>query len=269
MIKAKKWFGQNFLIDKSVISQIIQAIPKNSDNIVEIGPGLGDLTQELVKIAKTTAFEIDKELVEILKDKFADLIACDRFKLVACDVLDIWKDRNLSDKKYILVANLPYYIATNIILKALEDESCVAMIVMVQKEVAVKFCATPMQKEFSSLSILANLNSNSKILFDIGKEAFNPPPKVTSAVMMIEKFDQRFYEFDNSSYDEFKSFLKVAFSQPRKTLFKNLLNFYSKDIVSEIFDKLKISTLTRPHELNIAFFIKIYENLKAENGRKN
>ncbi len=252
---ASKKFGQNFLKDNSVLHKIIQAMPNDNLKVAEIGPGLGDLTKELVKVRNVTAFEVDKRLCEHLKNEFETPIHEGSFELRCGDVLERWESDNLLDEPYHLVANLPYYIATNIILKAFKDEHCQSILVMVQKEVAVKFSAKPLQKEFSSLSVLAQSVGVATLCFEVPSEAFVPPPNVTSAILLIEK--------NQSQNDEkFERFLKIAFSQPRKKLSKNLTSAFSKDIVNALFSKLELDSNLRPHEAETSLYHHIYNELK-------
>jgi len=252
---ASKKFGQNFLKDNTVLHKIIQAMPKDNLKVAEIGPGLGDLTKELLGVRNVTAFEVDKRLCEHLASEFEDSIHNGNFELRCGDVLERWESGSLLDEPYHLVANLPYYIATNIILKALKDEQCQSVLVMVQKEVAVKFSAKVKQKEFSSLSVLAQSVGKATLCFEVPPEAFVPPPNVTSAVLLIEK--------DQSRDDEkFEMFLKIAFAQPRKKLSKNLSSVFSKDIVNELFSKLELNSNLRPHEAATSIYHHIYHELK-------
>ena len=252
---ASKKFGQNFLKDNTVLHKIIQAMPKDNLKVAEIGPGLGDLTKELLGVRNVTAFEVDKRLCEHLASEFEDSIHNGNFELRCGDVLERWESGSLLDEPYHLVANLPYYIATNIILKALKDEQCQSVLVMVQKEVAVKFSAKVKQKEFSSLSVLAQSVGKATLCFEVPPEAFVPPPNVTSAVLLIEK---------NQSRDDkkFEMFLKIAFAQPRKKLSKNLSSVFSKDIVNELFSKLELNSNLRPHEAATSIYHHIYHELK-------
>jgi len=153
------------------------------------------------------------------------------------------------------VANLPYYIATNIILKAFRDEHCRSVLVMVQKEVAVKFAAVAKQKEFSALSVLASSVGKATLCFEVEPEAFVPAPNVTSAVLLIEKNQTR-------DDQKFESFLKIAFRQPRKKLSKNLMGAFSKDIVNQTFVKLDLDPNLRPHEAETSIYHHIYNELK-------
>ncbi|MBQ7675611.1 MAG: 16S rRNA (adenine(1518)-N(6)/adenine(1519)-N(6))-dimethyltransferase RsmA [Campylobacter sp.] len=271
MIKAKKEFGQNFLKDSVILDKIVQAIPNDTSNIIEIGPGLGDLTLRLLKISKVKSYEIDRDLEKILTAKFADELENGRFELVLGDALEIWQNGGLSEKKYFLAANLPYYVATNLILRAIDDDNCLGFVVMVQKEVALKFCATSKNSEFGAISVLANLFGKCEFLFEVPPLAFEPPPKVTSAVMRLVKneFLSEHKKFANlDEYAEFKGFLRICFSAPRKTLFKNLSSKFDKNLLNEIFANLQISQTIRSHELDFALFLKIFKNLKVENERR-
>lgn len=273
MIKAKKHFGQNFLQDKATLDKIIQAIPNDIENVVEIGPGLGDLTFRLLQIYKTTSFEIDCELFQILKVKFANEIQNGQLKLFCKDALEQWQQEDgLSSQNYFLVANLPYYVATKMILNAIDDEKCLGLIVMIQKEVALKFSAKSRDKEFSALSILASLQGRCELLFDVDAKLFNPPPKVTSSVIKLQKTKKIFGKDgifkDAKQYEAFKAFLRAAFASPRKTLLKNLSTNFDKKALEEIFEDLGLAQNLRPHELDVDSYLKVFERLKEDNERQ-
>jgi len=273
MIKAKKHFGQNFLQDKATLDKIIQAISKDVENVVEIGPGLGDLTFRLLQIYKTTSFEIDCELFQILKVKFANEIQNGQLKLFCKDALEQWQQEGgLSSQNYFLVANLPYYVATKMILNAIDDEKCLGLIVMIQKEVALKFSAKSRDKEFSALSILASLQGRCELLFDVDAKLFNPPPKVTSSVIKLQKTKKIFGKDrifkDAKQYEAFKAFLRAAFASPRKTLLKNLSTNFDKKALEEIFEDLGLTQNLRPHELDVDSYLKIFEITKEDNERQ-
>ena len=256
IIQAKKKFGQNFLKDKSYLDKIIESMPNDENLIVEIGPGLGDLTEKLLQKNSLVAYEIDEDLCKILKDKFNDL------ELVCGDVLESWQTGRLREEKYNLIANLPYYIATNIILKALNDENCENILVLIQKEVAEKFNAKVGEKIYSSLAIIASSVAKTEIKFDIPPSAFVPAPKVISSVILFKKFRPK--------YDEaFAKFLKVAFSQPRKTLLKNLSTKYEKKKIENIFIQLGIQKNIRPHQISKELFFEVFSELKGETKNDN
>jgi 16S rRNA (adenine1518-N6/adenine1519-N6)-dimethyltransferase len=252
---ASKKFGQNFLKNDYYLQKIVQAMPNDNLKVAEIGPGLGDLTKELVKARNVTAFEVDKRLCEHLTTEFEEPIRQGNFELRCGDVLERWESGSLLDEPYHLVANLPYYIATNIILKALRDEQCRSILVMVQKEVAVKFAAVAKQKEFSALSVLATSVGKATLCFEVEREAFVPPPNVTSAVLLIEKNQSR-------DDEKFETFLKIAFQQPRKKLSKNLMAAFSKEIVEQTFANLELNSNLRPHEAETSIYHRLYNELK-------
>ncbi|MGM0518916.1 MAG: 16S rRNA (adenine(1518)-N(6)/adenine(1519)-N(6))-dimethyltransferase RsmA [Campylobacterota bacterium] len=264
MIIAKKKYGQNFLKDTTVLDKIIQSMPNNSNHFIEIGPGLGDLTKYLVKYKDTTAYEVDTDLINILKQKFEQQIEKGTLKLIHTDVLKIWENQDsLNNGKYDLIANLPYYIATNIILKALEDHNCEHIIVMIQKEVAKKFTAKVNQKEYSSLGIICELLSkDSKILFDVPPESFDPVPKVMSSVLYIKK------DLGKKVEKDFKDFLKACFTQPRKKLSKNLSSILDKEKISQIYKELQINENIRPHEVSSSLYSQMYTKVKYGRDKK-
>ena len=257
-VKAKKKYGQNFLRDTTILDKIIQSMPNNNNYMVEIGPGLGDLTKNLVKYKDMTAYEVDTDLISILKSKFAIQIEEGKLKLIHTDVLVAWdKQKTLHDGKYDLIANLPYYIATNIILRAFEDKNCEHIIVMVQKEVAEKFTAKVNDKDYSSLGIITELISvDSKILFDVPPESFDPPPKIISSILYIKKDIDKYLDKD------FNKFLKACFVQPRKKLSKNLTSVLSKDAIFEIYKELNIDDNVRPHEVSSSLYSQMHTRVK-------
>ncbi len=260
-VKAKKKFGQNFLKDESVVAKIIESMPKNDHKIIEIGPGLGDLTNYLVKVKSVEAFEVDPDLCELLQEKFSKELRAKQLQLHCGDVLKAWQS-SLSDSAYDLVANLPYYIATNIILKALEDQNCHNILVMVQLEVAQKFAAKPKTKEFGALSVIAQSIADVSITQIVPPTAFEPAPKVDSAVLLLQKKASR-------SNKEFEDFLKVAFKQPRKTLLKNLAASFDKVLLQELFEKVDLKTNIRPHELSCDDYHQLYNILQESlDGRR-
>jgi 16S rRNA (adenine1518-N6/adenine1519-N6)-dimethyltransferase len=261
-VRAKKRYGQNFLKDETVLLKIIESIPKNDNRIVEIGPGLGDLTKKLVKCKDVTAFEVDRDLYTVLQTEFIQDINSGRFELLLGDVLERWEDSQpLVNSKYDLIANLPYYIATNIILKALNDDNCENIIVVVQKEVANKFVASAGDKDFSGLGVITKLVSKvSRTIVTVPPQSFSPPPKVDSAVIHIEKNMGK--KVDN----EFKKFLKLCFVQPRKKLIKNLSTQIDKQHLENIFNKLELNSSIRPHELNSSLYSLLYKGIN--NGRE-
>lgn len=250
-VVAKKKFGQNFLKDESVLRKIVESMPKNENKLVEIGPGLGDLTRFLVDVKGVEAFEVDTDLCKLLQREFKEEIDTKRLHINCGDVLQAWKS-TLVDETYDLVANLPYYIATNIILKALADPMCKNILVMVQLEVAEKFCARAGEKVFGSLGIITQSVGTAKIVVKVPPTAFDPQPKVDSAVFLIEKSADR-------SDKDFEEMLRIAFTQPRKTLMKNLSAKYEKTRLQEAFEKLGLTLTIRPHQVDTKDYHQLYK----------
>jgi len=251
---AKKQFGQNFLRDESVLTQIIQSMPDTPYRIAEIGPGLGDLTKYLVDVKSVTAFEVDTDLCKHIQHQFADAIATDRLTLRCGDVLEHWKSE-LLDEPYDLVANLPYYIATNIILKALADPACKNLLVMIQREVAEKFSAAPGERAFGALSVIAQSVGDVSIVLHVPPSAFEPAPKVDSAVLLIQKTANR----NDTGFEEM---LRIAFAQPRKTLYKNLTARYDGDAIAKAYEMLGLERSIRPHQLDTSDYHRLYTLLQ-------
>ena len=250
-VVAKKKFGQNFLKDQSVLRKIVEAMPKNENKLVEIGPGLGDLTKFLVDVRSVEAFEVDTDLCKLLQENFKKEIVTKRLHINCGDVLQAWQTA-LVDEPYDLVANLPYYIATNIILKALADPMCKNILVMVQLEVAEKFCATAGEKVFGSLGIIAQTVGTAEIVTKVPPTAFDPQPKIDSAVFLIQKSRDR-------SEKGFEDMLRVAFTQPRKTLMKNLSSKYEKAKLQEAFEELDLTLTIRPHQVSTKDYHQLYK----------
>jgi len=274
LIEAKKKFGQNFLKDSSVLTKIIQAMPRNNRKLVEIGPGLGDLTQELLKIKSLVAYEVDEDLCVYLRKKFSKEIDTGSLTLVWTDVLDRFKKGSLMDEPYDLVANLPYYIATTIILEALEDPHCKSMVVMVQKEVAEKFAALPKTKEFTSLAILTQSIGVAELLFDVDPTSFDPQPKVISSILKIDK-RQEFVKGEFSGLFEtqeqlqkFKKYLRCSFQSPRKTWLKNISTEYDKQSVQKLMQIQNLPTTIRSHEISVLSHHLLFKQLRLNDARK-
>lgn len=256
--KTKRHLGQNFLQSFSYIQQIIESVPILPYQLVEIGIGLGDLTQELAKRDSLKAYEVDSDLCSLFRKSFASLIASERVELIEQDVLEIEQDQGwLHPHNYILVSNLPYYIATPIILRLLRDSACKYMVVMTQKEVAQKFCAHTKESTFCALSVLAQTFGKPQMLFDVPNTAFKPAPKVTSSVFCIDKTHNR--ALSDSGFEEF---LKIAFRAPRKKLANNLQKTFAN--ITNLLGDLHIRDDARPHEVSTAQYHHIYQHINKE-----
>ncbi len=270
MIVAKKKFGQNFLKDSSVLAKIIQAMPKGERKLIEIGPGLGDLTQELLRIKPVVAYEVDEELCVYLRKKFSKEINEGKLALQHVDVLERFKQGSLCDEPYDLVANLPYYIATAIILEALQDPQCKSMLVMIQKEVAQKFAAEPKSKEFTALAILAQSVGTATLLFDVDPTSFDPQPKVISSILKIDKqqeFVQGIFE-TKDEFENFKKYLRHSFQSPRKTWMKNISSEFDKIALEKAMREYNLCATIRPHELSVLSHHLLFKYLRLHDARK-
>jgi len=217
--RPSKRLGQNFLIDKNILQKIIDAAEINgSDIILEVGPGLGILTQELAqKAKKIMAVEKDNTMVEILKENLKDF---QNIEIVNTDILKFQ-----IKEKYKVVANIPYYLTSPLIRKLLEeDKQPSEIILMVQKEVAQRICATP--PNMNLLAVSVQFYANPKILFNVSKNSFWPIPKIDSAVIKITPSHFGGQTQKNSgervSAELFFKVVKAGFSQPRKQLAGNL-----------------------------------------------
>lgn len=255
----KKMYGQNFIVDENIINSIINASQIGENTLViEIGPGAGSLTYKLSKNSKEVlCYEIDTTLKEVLSETLKEN---DNVKIIYEDFLkaNVLKElKNYTYDKLYVVANLPYYITTPIIVKIIEDDIPVdKMVVMVQKEVGDRFKAKPGSKDYSSLSIYLNYYFNVKKVLDISKNVFIPKPNVDSIVVEFTKKDRK--ELLNKEL--FFKLVKDSFKQKRKTL-RNNLKEYNLEKIEEILKKYNYDLSIRAEQLDIDIFIDIANNL--------
>ena len=256
----KKMFGQNFIIDENIINNIITSANIDKDTLViEIGPGAGSLTYKLSQYSKNVlCYEIDTTLKELLEDNLKD---CNNVDIIFKDFLkaNVLEDiKKYSYKKLYVVANLPYYITTPIIVKFIEDNIPVdKIVVMVQKEVGDRFKAKPNTKEYNSLSIYLNYYFDVKKLLDISKNVFIPKPNVDSIVVEFTKKDNKFKLKDEKL---FFNLVKDSFTQKRKTI-KNNLKKYNLEKIEEVLKKYNFDLNVRAEQLPIEVFVDISNNL--------
>lgn len=258
-IYTKKHLGQNFLIDENILNKITDIINDSTYSVIEIGPGLGSLTKKLLnKYAQVLCYEIDPDMIKVLKASFND----QRLIILEQDFLksNLESDTStyLGTKKVILIANLPYYITTAILTKILEEAPFIKqMVVMMQKEVANRICGVPSTKDYNSLSVLMQFLTNAKVLFSIPPQSFYPMPKVESSVVFIERKNAFLVEPINMEY--FIKFNCIIFSQRRKTLLNNIyanLN-YDKSLIEEILLKNNFPTNIRAETLSVDEIVKL------------
>ncbi|MCR4284092.1 MAG: 16S rRNA (adenine(1518)-N(6)/adenine(1519)-N(6))-dimethyltransferase RsmA [Parcubacteria group bacterium] len=230
MIKAKKRLGQNFLTSKSIVSLIVKSAEVNQkDTVLEVGPGKGVLTEELLKYAgRVIAIEKDKELINFLKDKFKKEIINKKLELIYGDALDFDpKPYILKDKSYKIVANIPYYITSRLLKTFLETRVQPEKIVLlVQKEVSDRITTKEHkgQRKESILSISVKVYGTPKFIKKVPAMFFNPKPKVDSAIILISDISKKNFTSPQETIDEKKFFeiVKKGFSSKRKLLKNNL-----------------------------------------------
>ena len=267
--EAKKKYGQNFLEDSELSEKIIEISGVSKDiEVIEIGPGLGFLTEKLIEKSKyLTAFEIDDDLIPVLKKKFQGR---DNFSLIHEDFMTTDLGTFLEGKKNIkVVANIPYYITSPIINKLIEYRKNISEIyLMVQKEVAERIASEAGSKNMSLLTHAVQFYADAEYLFTVPKEKFTPVPKVDSAFLKIKMFDDERYEKQISEGEYFK-YLKTAFSNKRKSIANNLSGEgYSKEVTGDILEELGKTRLARTEEFSVQEFINLIEELKKEKRRE-
>ena len=218
-IRMSKKLGQNFLIDEHVVNSIVEAAGiKPGDAVLEIGPGIGTLTQGLAEAgAHVTAVEIDRRLLEVLSKT---LEGYENVRVVHGDILRVNITETVGAPQYKVVANLPYYITTPIIMGLLETKMPIDVLVtMVQKEVAQRMVASPGTKDYGALSVAVQYYTKAEIMFVVKPDSFIPPPSVDSAVIRCTVLDKPPVEVDEKI---FFRVVRAAFAQRRKTLFNTL-----------------------------------------------
>lgn len=254
-----KGLGQNFLLDKSVLEDIIDAA-EPEEGVLEVGPGFGVLTRELAKASKkVVTIELDKRLFPVLDYTLEEF---DNVNIIEGDVLKI--DLNgvlkeeFGDKKISVAANLPYYITTPIITMLLEGKFPIKkIVVMVQKEVAERLCADAGSKDYGAISVLCRYYTNPRIVTIVPAESFYPAPKVDSAVVCLDVCEE-----PNVKPEDEKMFFKVvkgAFSQRRKTLLNCLSGSFGldKEKTAELIRNCGIEPGIRGEKLSIYEFAKL------------
>ena len=265
-ITANKNLGQNFLINEDVVDSIVEnaEITKN-DLVIEIGPGLGTLTSRLLeKARKVICVELDRKMIAILEKRFK---LYENLELINDDILKINLNQLISQNKINeikhvkIVANLPYYITTPIIMKLLEERLDIESItVMIQKEVAQRLAAKPGTSDVGSITYTIWYYTEPKIVLEVPKESFIPAPEVTSSVIKLDILKQPRIEVKDEK--QFFKIIKVAFMQKRKTLINALVNgkvFQNKEDAKKCLDELKIDEKIRVEKLTLEQYKNIAE----------
>ena len=255
-MRAKKKFGQNFLIDNNIIEKIVGTINSDEfDLIIEIGPGMGALTKRLKdNKSNIIAYEVDTELKSYL-EKIEDT----KTKIIYQDFLTSNINRDISNIKYnqlFIIGNLPYYITTPIIEHIIDSNlKLTKLVIMVQKEVADRFLANPKTREYGYITVLLQYYFNIKKVCNVSKNSFNPIPKVESTVL---EFTTK--EKENIIIDKYKEFLQQIFKQKRKTL-KNNLDKEKFEKIKPILEKYKFNENIRAEEISEDILREMYKKL--------
>jgi 16S rRNA (adenine1518-N6/adenine1519-N6)-dimethyltransferase len=288
MVFAKKSLGQNFLVDKETLKNIINAAElSEEDNVLEIGPGKGVLTSEIVgKTKNIITIEKDKVLASEIAHNFKfeilnfqsisnELIYNFQNKsgIISGDVLDVNLPKLIEENNfydYKIVANIPYYITGKLLQLFLETKySPQSMTLLVQKEVAERICAEP--GEMSIIAVSVQYYGQPSIEGFVSRECFEPVPKVDSAILRINLLDKEILKTKKQKNEEFFRLVKIGFSSPRKTLVNNLSNGLglSKDLVGEVLEREKLNRAIRAQELKVEDWeqlVALFDNLKNNPG---
>ncbi|MCM8710714.1 16S rRNA (adenine(1518)-N(6)/adenine(1519)-N(6))-dimethyltransferase RsmA [Clostridium sp. SYSU_GA19001] len=255
--KFTKSLGQNFLIDDSVLMDIVEGAEVNSEDfIIEIGPGVGTLTRELLKRSKKVcSIELDSELIPILNEELKEF---DNFELIHKDALKVNFNELIGDEKSVkVVANLPYYVTTPIIAKLLnEGYNFKSLTIMIQKEVGERIAAKPNSKDYGSLSILVQYYCDTKIIRKVSPASFIPQPKVESIVIKLDKLDKPRVEVKDEKL--FFRLCREAFNMRRKTLWNASKNLkLDSKLMEEAFNCAEIDPKRRGETLSLQEFANL------------
>ncbi|AXK51796.1 16S rRNA (adenine(1518)-N(6)/adenine(1519)-N(6))-dimethyltransferase RsmA [Spiroplasma alleghenense] len=262
----KKQFGQNFITDKNLIIKIVNLLdPEPNHLVIEIGPGQGALTQFLIeRYEKVVAIEIDRDLEDILRNKFTT----SNFELIMADILEFDLNKfliNIKNKynKVSIISNLPYYITSEIIFKTFKNcEHLSKAIFMTQKEVAQRITAHVGENNYNNLSVAAELFSSKKYEFTVRKQMFNPIPKVDSAIISLD-FENLLFKMPIDEKLKINEMVRQLFNNRRKTIYNNLGTYLGdKSKAAKILESLKIDLQFRPEVISTEQFVEIFKSLR-------
>lgn len=265
----KKSLGQNFLIDTNILRNIVEnAELTESSGAVEIGPGIGALTEQLAKVCKKVlAFEIDQRLIPVLKDTLSPYphVTIINQDFLKANVNEVLKEYFTEEEEISIVANLPYYITTPIIMKCLEEKLPFKnMVVMMQKEVGDRIAAQPGTKNYGSLTIAIQYYTTAEIVMHVPRTVFIPQPNVDSVVIRLRKRDEPIVQVKDEAF--FFKVVKSSFGQRRKTILNNLTNSLDqgkekKELIVSSLDAAGIEPSRRGETLTIEEFAKLSDAL--------
>ncbi|PAV28554.1 16S rRNA (adenine(1518)-N(6)/adenine(1519)-N(6))-dimethyltransferase [Virgibacillus profundi] len=257
----KKSLGQNFLVDVNILENIIKHAGIDKDTgAIEIGPGIGALTEQLaIHADKVVAYEIDQRLLPILKDTLQDYSNIDivHQDILESDVADTIKMNFRPDQAVSIVANLPYYITTPILMKLLREKLPVdSLTVMIQKEVAERMAAKPNSKSYGSLTIAVQYYTQAEVVMNVPKSVFMPQPNVDSSILQLVTREKPPVHVENEDY--FFNIVQACFAQRRKTLRNNLTSHfkgtYDKETITHMLDDIGIDGIRRGESLDMGEF---------------
>ena len=262
--KFSKSLGQNFLIDDSVPRDIVLgAEVDENDLVIEIGPGVGTLTAQLLnKAKKVVAIELDNDLIPILNQEIGDN---PKFTLIHNDALKVnFSDIIGNEESVKLVANLPYYVTTPIIVKLLKESyNFKSLTIMIQKEVAERMNAEPGNKDYGALSLLVQYYCNTKIIRKVSPQCFIPRPKVDSIVIRLDKLQEPKVKLDNEKL--FFDIIRSSFNMRRKTLWNGVKNIgLSKEKLELAFNNADIDPKRRGETLTIQEFANLADKINEQ-----
>lgn len=254
--KFTKALGQNFLVDKNFVDKIVDLADVEGENILEIGPGIGTITQSMGEMAKKiVAIELDKTLIPILNDNLSDY---ENIKVIQGDILKVDLEKIIEEEfggeDFKLVSNLPYYITTPIIEKLVTAKlPCKDMTIMVQKEVADRMVADEKSKDYSSLSIFVKFYTTLVDKFKVPKSVFIPQPKIDSTVL---KLNLRVYN-DKVDKKILFNLVRAGFNKRRKTILNSLSAAVNKDDLKKVLEEVGLKENLRAENLSLDDFIRL------------
>lgn len=250
--KARKRFGQNFLQDHNVIYNILSNIQANNgEHWIEIGPGLGAITEPLLnKNITLDVVELDRDLVDYLKDKFKDQ---ENFNIHSADALNFdFAALAKDNEKLRIIGNLPYNISTPLLFHLLDSAYCIEdMHFMLQKEVVDRMCAEPGSKKYGRLSVMIQYFCEAELIFDVPPESFDPIPKVMSSIVKLTPYEKPPVEIENIK--KLNKVVTTAFSQRRKTIRNSLKKLITEEQIIE----LDINPTLRAESISLAEFSRL------------
>lgn len=259
---AKKSYGQNFIIEPGIVEKIARlSLADENSAVIEIGPGIGALTEQLAKLAKKVlAFEIDDRLIAVLADTLSAYpnVEVRHQDFLEADLGKVTEELKKAADRVLVSANLPYYITTPILFRIFESKADIPVItVMMQKEVADRFTAQVSTKDYNALSVVVQYQYEVKTVMKIPKTIFNPRPAVDSAVV---QFTRRQPERTAADEKQFFELVKASFRQRRKTLYNNLREYLGdKDRAAEIIEKAGLISEVRAENLDLSQFLDLAE----------